>query len=642
MKNRIRSVVLSFAIIWLAACQGSPTPSVLTSPTSTIPTSAVTTSSASATPTITVTLPIGKRVDDLLARMTLEEKIGQMTQVENGSLQPGDVTARFIGSVLSGGDGAPQPNNQIAWTQMVNDYQAAALKTRLAIPLIYGVDAVHGFGGLYGATIFPHNIGLGATRDADLVRRIGRATAEEMAATGIYWNFAPVVAVPQDARWGRTYEGYSENTALVSQLGAAYIHGLQDGSPMVAATAKHFIGDGGTTWGTALASGYMLDQGDTQVDEATMRELYLPPYKAAVDAGAKSVMVSFSSWNGVKMHAQKKLVTDLLKGELGFKGFVVSDWAGINQITNNYDDAIVTSINAGIDMVMVPDKYPAFIDGLTRAVNNGRVPLSRIDDAVRRILTAKFEFGLFEHPFANPDFANTVGSDAHRQLAREAVRQSLVLLKNDNNTLPLAKNTPRIYVAGQGADDLGMQSGGWTLAWQGKTGNEMPGTTILAGIRKVAPQARVEYLRDARFNGTADIGIVVVGETPYAEGRGDQSNLSLSYFDRAYIDAMKGHSKKLVVILLSGRPLTITDVLPQTDAFVAAWLPGSEGAGVADGLFGDFDFTGKLPYTWQRFNTQLPIHAQALSTRSCGPLFQLGYGLATRDVSPPIPICPSQ
>ncbi|MBI5029913.1 MAG: glycoside hydrolase family 3 C-terminal domain-containing protein [Chloroflexi bacterium] len=616
----------------MVACQASPTPTLL-APT-------LTTLHISATPTSTVS--IAQRVDDLLARMTLEEKIGQMTQVENGSIKPSDVTAKFIGSVLSGGDGAPQPNNQAAWTKMINDYQAAAVKTRLGIPLIYGVDAVHGFGGLNGATIFPHNIGLGATRDADLVRRIGRATAEEMTAVGIYWNFAPVVAVPQDVRWGRTYEAFSENTGLVAQLGAAYVHGLQDGSPKVAATPKHFIGDGGTTWGTSRTENYQLDQGDMQVDESVLRQLYLPPYKAAIDAGAKSVMVSFSSWNGVKMHAQKKLIAELLKGELGFNGFVVSDWAGINQITNNYDDAIVTSINAGLDMIMVPDKYGVFIDGLTRAVNTGRVPMSRIDDAVRRILTVKFELGLFDHPFAYSEMASTVGSDAHRQLAREAVRKSLVLLKNENNTLPLAKDSPLIYIAGQGADDLGMQSGGWTLAWQGTVGNRQPGTTILGGIQQVAPKAKISYNANGKFDEKiiADVGIVVVGEQPYAEGRGDSADLSLSKPDLALIDTMKARSKNLVVILLSGRPLTITDALPKADAFVAAWLPGTEGAGIADVLFGDYDFTGKLPYMWQRFNTQLPAHA--LSSRGCGPLFPFGFGLSTRDIAPPIPTCPSQ
>jgi beta-glucosidase len=474
-----------------------------------------------------------------------------------------------------------------------------------------------------------------------LVQRIARATAEEMVATGIYWNFAPVVAVPQDIRWGRTYEGYSENTELAAQLGAAYVRGLQDQTSVVAATAKHFIGDGGTKWGTSRTEDYKLDQGDMQVDEATLRALYLPPYKAAIDAGAKSVMVSFSSWNGVKMHAQKKLITDVLKGELGFKGFVVSDWAGINQITPNYDEAIVTSINAGLDMIMVPDRYPAFIDGLTRAVKEGKVSPGRIDDAVRRILTVKFELGLFERPFADPALKVTVGSDAHRQLAREAVRKSLVLLKNENKTLPLAKDAVTIFVAGE-ADNVGMQCGGWTLVWQGRSGNEMPGTSILAGIKQAASQkTRVEYNRDGKFEGVADIGIVVVGEQPYSEGRGDRADLSLLDDQAKLIDCVKAQSKRVVVVLISGRPMIVADQLPKWDAFVAAWLPGTEGQGVADVLFGDYDFVGKLPYTWPRWNSQLPLDLNALPTKSCAaPLFPYGFGLTMRDESPQQPNCP--
>jgi beta-glucosidase len=614
----------------LAACQAVPT----TVPQPIAPASAVSVYRDASQ-------PIAKRVDDLLTRMTLEEKIGQMTQVEKNSIRPNDVSARFIGSVLSGGDGAPSPNTLDAWIQMVNAYQQAALKTRLGIPLIYGVDAVHGFGGLRGATVFPHNIGLGATRDRDLVQRVARAAAEEMVAVGIVWNFGPVVAVPQDIRWGRTYEGFSENTGLVAQLGAAYIHGLQDQAPMVAATAKHFIGDGGTVWGTSRTENYKLDQGDMQVDEATLRELFLPPYKAAVEAGTKSVMVSFSSWNGVKMHAQKKLITDVLKGELGFKGFVVSDWAGINQITPTYDEAIITSINAGLDMIMVPDRYPAFIDGLTRAVKEGKVSSARVDDAVRRILTVKFELSLFERPFADPALKATVGSEAHRQLAREAVRKSLVLLKNENKTLPLAKDAPRIFVAGE-ADEVGMQCGGWTLVWQGTSGNAVPGTSILAGIKQtVSQKTRVEYNRDGRFDGVADIGIVVVGEQPYAEGRGDRADLSLSDTDSALIDRVKEHSQKLIVILIAGRPMVVINPLFKVDAFVAAWLPGTEGQGVADVLFGDYDFVGRLPYTWPRWNSQLPFDLDALPTKSCAaPLFPYGFGLTLRDESPQQSNCP--
>ncbi len=642
MKKFLLLVILLVALV---ACTPAPTPAPPISFPS--PTTAATIGPASlptrSTPAYrNPSVPVAQRVDDLLARMTMEEKIGQMTQVENHSIREDDISSRYIGSVLSGGDGAATPNNPTAWATMVSRYQTYAAKTRLAIPLIYGVDAIHGFGGLRGATIFPQNIGLGATRDPELIQRIARATAEEMAGTGIYWNFAPVVAAPHDIRWGRTYEGYSENTDLVAQLGAAYVRGLQ---PRVAATPKHYIGDGGTAWGTSRTNNYKLDQGDTQVDEATLRALYLPPYQAAVNAGAQSIMVSFSSWNGVKMHAQKKLITDALKGELGFKGFVVSDWAGINQISNDYNEAIVTSINAGLDMIMVPDQYPAFIDGLTRAVKNGRVSQARIDDAVRRILTVKFQLGLFEKPEPDPAMLATVGSDAHRQIAREAVRKSLVLLKNENKALPLAKSTPLIYVAGDLANDIGSQCGGWTLVWQGKAGNEMPGTTILDGLKQaVSSASRVEYKPDGQFDGQADIGIVVVGEKPYSEGVGDRADLSLSDADSALIDRMKARSQKVIVILISGRPMVITTQMVKADAFVAAWLPGTEGQGIADVLFGDYDFTGKLPYTWPRWNSQLPFaNLNALPTRTCAaPLFPFGYGLTLQDAPTAQLDCPKQ
>ncbi len=437
------------------------------------------------------------RVEDLLSRMTLDEKIGQMTQAENNSIKPEDVSKYYIGSVLTGGDGVSQDNTLADWTQVVKGYQDAALQTRLAIPLIYGVDSVHGFAHVNGATVYPHNIGLGATRDAELVRKIGQATAEEMLAAGIPWNFAPTVAVPQDIRWGRTYEGFSEDTGLVAELAAAYVEGFQsipDGMKVppgqtlfAGATAKHFLGDGGTTFGTStqnIIKPYLLDQGDMQYDEATVRALFLPPYQEAVRDGAMSVMISFSSWNGTKMHANKHMITDVLKGEMGFAGFVVSDWGGIDQINANYDEAVVTAINAGVDMNMVPYDYVRFINVMKQAVATGAISQERIDDAVRRILRAKFELGLFENPYGNPALADTVGSEAHRQLARQAVRESLVLLKNDRDALPIAKDTPTIFVSGRGADSVGMQCGGWSLTWQGSdTANIMNGTSILSAIQ---------------------------------------------------------------------------------------------------------------------------------------------------------------
>lgn len=600
---------------------------------------------------------ISSRVETLLAQMALAEKIGQMTQVEKGSIKPGDITTYFIGSILSGGGGAPVPNKPSAWVKMVNGFQDEALATRLAIPLIYGTDAVHGHNNLYGATIFPHNIGLGATRDADLVRRIGQATAAELAATGIPWDFAPVIAVPQDIRWGRTYEGYSEDTALVTELGTAYLEGLQNinGAPNLAdprtvlATPKHFIGDGGTVWNSA-ANGNRLDQGDTQMDEATLRRLFLPPYEATIAAGAQSIMVSYSSWNGTRMHADRSLLTDVLKGELGFTGFLVSDWQAIDQIPGDYASDVTIAINAGLDMIMVPYDYKRFISTLTAAVESGAVPQTRIDDAVRRILRVKVALGLFDHPYADPAFADEVGTADHRALAREAVRKSLVLLKNDA-LLPLDKAMPTLFIAGSAAGDIGLASGGWTLSWQGGAGNVTPGTTIAEGIAAaVSRRTRVEFSRPANFVALkddtgkpliADVGIAVLGERPYAEMQGDSNDLTLSAQEVEVLTRLKAQSKRVVLVLISGRPLVITEQLAQVDAVVAAWLPGTEGSGVADLLFGDYPFTGKSPYSWPRSMAQLPFDFANLPQKGCGaPLFPFGYGLTGEESMPTLPVCP--
>jgi beta-glucosidase len=581
--------------------------------------------------------PVEERVADLLVRMTLAEKIGQMTQVEKDSIRRDDIARLSIGSLLSGGGGSPSTNTTEAWVEMVDGFQEFALQSRLGIPLIYGVDAVHGHNNLKGATIFPHNIGLGAANDPELVEQIARATAEEMAATGIRWNFAPVVAVPQDIRWGRAYEGFSEDTEIVTALGAAYVRGLQNagdpaglGHPLAAlATPKHFIGDGGAEWGTSPIPDFEIDRGDVRVDEAALRALYLPPYQAAIQAGAQSIMVSFSSWNGTKMHAHQYLLTGVLKGELGFAGFLVSDWQAIEEIPGSGYSDVVTSINAGLDMIMVPYDYQAFIENATRAVDNGDIPLERIDDAVRRILAVKFKLGLFERPYADPILLGQVGSAEHRALARQAVTKSLVLLQNEGPVLPLSKDVPLLFVGGSAADDVGIQCGGWTIEWQGKRGDILPGVTILEGIRQAAADPeRVHYDADGRFEGettadgqpaVAEVGIAVVGEIPYAEGVGDRGDLSLSAEDVALIQRMRERSQKLVVILVSGRPLVITEQLPLAEAWVAAWLPGSEGQGVADVLFGDQPFTGRLPYTWPRSNDQV------LDRES--PLFPLGFGL---------------
>jgi beta-glucosidase len=649
--KRTISLCLLILLI-LSSCSPKPTPS----------TTVLTNSTPTATPPLPIypdsSEPIEARVEDLLARMTMDEKIGQMTQADLGSIRPGDVTAYGIGSILSGGSDNPSNNTPQGWQDMVKGLQTEAMATRLKIPIIYGIDATHGNAHLYGATIFPQESGVAATHDTALAQKIGQATAEEMLATGIPWTFSPIVAVPQDIRWGRTYESFSEDTQLTTEIGTAYLQGLQSipvgyaasagQTIFTLATPKHYIGDGGTIWGSSRTDSYLLDQGNVQVDEATLRKLYLPPYKAAVDSGAMSVMASFSSWRTTKMTAQRYLLTDVLKNELGFKGFVVSDWAAIDQVDPDYYTAVVDSINAGIDMAMVPTQgansdYIIFINMMKQAVDKKAIPEERIDDAVRRILRAKFALGLYEHPFPDPSFIQSVRSDAHIAIARQAVQESLVLLKNENAALPIAKDTPRIYVAGQGADDIGMMCGGWTIFWQGETGAIQIGTTILKGIKAiVSPSTTVMYNKDGIFSDRADLGIVVVGEMPYSEGIGDKADLRLSDADVKLINKMHSLADKLIVVILSGRPLIITDQLANADAWVDAWLPGTEGEGVDDVLFGDAPFVGKLPYTWPRSNSQLPINENN-STGKTGcdaPLFPFGYGLGMAGSQPIVqPAC---
>jgi beta-glucosidase len=597
------------------------------------------------------TLGIEARVADLLGRMTLEEKIGQMTLVEKGSIDPAAVARYGIGGVLSGGGGYPTRDNTVAgWTKMVHAYQDAALSTRLAIPVLYGVDAVHGHANLVGAVVFPHNVGLGAADDLALVEEISRATALEMIATGIYWNYAPVLAVPRDIRWGRTYEGYGEDTALVTRLSLAALRGLQGDDlaapDTVLATPKHYVGDGGTRMGTSTVFGGLLDRGDTDVDEATLRAVHLAPYVDAVDAGARSIMVSFSSWRGEPMHGHAYLIQDVLRGELGFTGFVVSDWAGVDDVAADYHDAVVASINAGIDMNMVPYDGPRFIRTMLDAVERGDVTMDRVDEAVTAILRVKFELGLFERPYADASLQAAVGSDAHRAIAREAVARTLVLLKNERGALPLrADATQTVLVAGSGAHSVGVQSGGWTIEWQGSPASLTPGTTILDALAAGFGEATtLRHSPRGRFVGAdglpqrADVGIAVVGEQPYAEWFGDTATLRLGAGDVGLIERLREQVDVLVVVLLSGRPLVMDAELNLADAVVAAWLPGSEGDGVADVLFGGRDFAGKLPYTWPRTVAQLPFDFDDLPEDGCdAPLFPRGYGLSYADAAPAAP-----
>ncbi|GEM46741.1 glycoside hydrolase family 3 protein [Deinococcus cellulosilyticus] len=593
-------------------------------------------------------------VHNLLSQMTLAEKIGQMTQPEKNSVKPGDIAKYSLGSVLSGGGGNPTENNPRNWREMVLGFIEEAKQSRLKIPLIYGVDAVHGHNNMHGATIFPHNIGLGATRDVDLVRRIGRATALEVAATGVRWDFAPAVSIPYDIRWGRSFEGYSQDTALVSELAAAYIEGLRGenwNSPSsVLPSVKHFVADGATTFGSSrrisgdpnalqndatlanahvdagmqalLSQGaWQLDQGNSEIDEETLRTVHLPPYQKAIEAGALNIMTSYSSWNGVKMHGHSYLVNDVLKGEMGFEGFIVTDWEGIDQIDADYYTCVVKSINAGIDMVMVPFKYERFIETLSKAVENGDVPLSRIDDAVTRILKTKHALGLFDEQEI-PDLS-VVGSRAHREVAREAVRKSQVLLKNEG-VFPFSK-TQKVLLAGSAANDLGAQCGGWTISWMGSHGQITEGTNILEAFRAtVANPELIQYSEDGLSTETFDVGVVVIAEEPAAEGMGDRFELKLTQAHLDVIANARKSCKKLAVLLLSGRPYVITDHLPEWDAFVASWLPGSEGQGVADVVFGDFPFTGKLSFYWPYSQQDLKLAQESKH------LFKLGDGLTTR------------
>ena len=548
------------------------------------------------------------RVSDLMARMSLADKLGQMVQTERKAVQPADLTTHRIGSLLSGGGSAPAPNTATSWADMYDNFQRAALATPLRIPMIYGVDAVHGHNNVHGATIFPHNIGLGAARDPELVRRIGRATAEEVSGTGIDWNFAPCLCVARNDRWGRTYESFGEEAELATAM-TTLVTGLQGGAlnapGSVLATAKHWVGDGGTTGGK--------DQGNTEVSEAELRSRHITPFREAIRRGVGSVMISYSSWNGVKLHAHRYLVTDVLKSELGFSGIVISDWDAIDKIDGQpgfTPEEVRASVNAGIDMIMVSAEWRRFLDLLRAEVESGRVPMSRIDDANRRILTKKFELGLFEKPFTDRSYTSTVGSPEHRALARDAVRKSQVLLKNRNGVLPLPKTADKLFVAGKSASDIGNQSGGWTIEWQGKSGPITPGTTILQGIQQAVRGTTVTYNRNGDgIDDTYKAAVAVVGETPYAEYNGDRPDgLGLDAEDLATLAKLKASGVPVVVVLVSGRPMDIAAQLPDWDALVAAWLPGTEGAGVADVLFGDHQVSGKLPVSWMRSVSQQPIN----------------------------------
>ncbi|CAN6286827.1 unnamed protein product [Urochloa humidicola] len=593
--------------------------------------------------------PINERVQDLLSRMTLEEKIGQMSQIERANATTEVIEKYFVGSVLSGGGSVPSEKATASvWQKMVTAMQKAALKTRLGIPIIYGIDAVHGNNNVYNATIFPHNIGLGATRDPNLVKRIGEATAHEARATGIPYTFAPCVAVCRDPRWGRCYESYSEDTRLVQLMTSNMVTGLQGdvpakhpkgvpfvgGSKKVAGCAKHFVGDGGTQRG--------INENNTVLSFHDLMRIHMPPYDNAVIKGISTVMISYSSFNGVKMHENRALITDTLKNKMNFRGFVITDWQAVDRITNpphqHYYHSIQETIHAGIDMVMIPYDYPEFVADVVKQVNKGQIKLDRVNDAVSRILRVKFTMGLFEDPLPDPRLTKELGAQEHRAVAREAVRKSLVLLKNGKKgdkapMLPLAKKAKKILVAGSHAHDLGNQCGGWTIKWQGEAGNNLTGvgTTILEAVKKaVSKGTAVEYAerpdKDDLAKEEYEYAVVAVGEPPYAETAGDNQNLTIPAPGPEVIKDVCG-VVKCVVLLVSGRPLVVEPYVDYMDALVAAWLPGTEGQGVTDVLFGDYGFTGKLPRTWFKSVDQLPMN---YGDKRYDPLFPFGYGLTTK------------
>jgi len=568
---------------------------------------------------------------DCLSKMTLAEKAGQMTQASWTSLKSkADITTYGLGSLLSGGGGGPNGAGGTAaqWKAMVDDFQSYALKTRLGIPLLYGIDAVHGNNNITGAVVFPHNIGLGATRDAALVQQVEDVTRQEVLGSGIRWAFAPCLCVARDDRWGRTYESFGEDPSVGSALAGAAVTGFQGaslGSTSVLATAKHWVGDGGTAFGTG-SSGYLIDQGDARISEAELDAVHVPPYTQAIAAGVGSAMVSYSSWNGVKDHGNSYLITDKLKGAQNFKGFVVSDWAGVKQLPDStYAAQVAHAVNAGIDMIMVPDTYVDTVNAIVNGVNGGQIPLSRVDDAVTRILTAKFSLDLFNTPYTDSAYTAGVGSAAHRAVARQAVRESQVLLKNDG-VLPLAKTgTYKIVVGGKHADNIGNQLGGWSISWQGASGATTTGaTTFWQALQQQTAGTGITVQNvgtRTKGNYKADIGIWVGGETPYAEGQGDSSTLAFGSDNSTALSDICARVTKCVAILESGRPVIIKDQLAKANAFVAAWLPGTEGGGLVDNLFGA-GHTGTLPMSWPSAVTDEPINTGDGKT----PLFAFGYG----------------
>jgi beta-glucosidase len=582
------------------------------------------------------------QIKKILNSMSLEEKVAQMIQAEIKFITPEDLKQYPLGSILNGGGSFPNDNklSKISdWVNLADSFYDASVGSGKNIPIIWGTDAVHGHNNVIGATIFPHNIGLGATNNPKLIEKIGKATALEVLATGIDWVFAPTVAVVRNDRWGRTYEGYSEDPRIVKDYAESMINGLQGKKNNIfnenhlIATAKHFIGDGGTRDG--------IDQGDNLANEDELIRTHAQGYVSALNAGAQTVMASFNSWQGMKIHGHKYLLTDVLKNKMGFDGFVIGDWNGHGQVPGCQNDSCPQAINAGVDMFMAPQDWKSLFNNTLRQVRNGEIELSRIDDAVSRILRVKLRYGLFD--LGKPSLRkhagneNLVGAQSHRDVATQAVRESLVLLKNSGNILPLKANT-NVLVAGSGADNIGKQSGGWSLTWQG-TGNsnsDFPGgSTIYSGIEDAIKRGggQVTLSHDGNFTTRPEVAIVVFGEEPYAEGQGDLINLFFGFKyskDLELLKKFKSQGIPVISIFLTGRPLWINPELNASDAFVVAWLPGSEGRGISDILIRkkngkvNFDFKGKLSFSWPSHALQTEIN---LGDVNYDPLFPYGFGL---------------
>lgn len=576
-------------------------------------------------------LTIEERIQSLITQMTVAEKAGQMVQGDQANVSVKDMKELGLGSILSGGGSIPNNDNSInSWVNAVEKYQEAALSRRFKIPYIYGIDAVHGHNTVTNAVIFPHNIGIGAANDEELTEQMGAYVAQELKLTKTIFNFSPCVAVAQDLRWGRTYESYSSDPEIVSNLALKYMQGQHKEG--ILTSAKHYVGDGGTEFGTGRDG--LIDRGNVILDEEEFRQIHLKPYIDLVENGARCIMVSFSSYQGVKMHQHKELITDVLKGELGFDGFVISDWEGILEITGkNYDEQVANAVNAGVDMLMEPSNFKEAVKAIKRGVDTGKISTQRLDDAVSRILRVKFEMGLFEDPYLeNLDISiSELGDASGRALARRLVEKSQVLLKNDDDILPL-KCGQKILVIGPAQDDIGIQCGGWTISWTGFTGYPLTkGTSILKGLQNIAQKHNLEIITDAKRANEADVVLLMIGEKPYAEFTGDTNNPSITG-DKALdgnaeaIEKAKNLDKPIVTVIVAGRNVLINDYIDDWDAVVMSYLPGSEGDGVANVLVGEVGFSGKLPMPWYK-------KVEDIKSKDADLLFDIGYGLTTQPKS---------